>query len=176
VSVPTNESFNFVVQDNKGFRANVRFNGFNGDISSDSGTLAGIYDQVAAVITALAAATSAKVVKAGYSFDFDYAQEPTTDTGLYPLVIQKAHLKGGDGAGGFMSVDIPAPVAGMFYPAGSGQDSLVVVNPASTNLTNLLTAVSGSLTTPRGGDVFSQFFGGQLVEGKARRRRVLQGF
>ena len=121
------------------------------------------------------AATNAKVIRLGWGWDAEYAQEPSSETGTYELVIQKARLQGGDGAGGFMSVSIPAPKDGLFLTEAS--ENLVVVSPTSDLLTALQDALAGAgiFPTPRGGKPFQQFFGGQLVEGKPRRRRVLQG-
>jgi hypothetical protein len=76
-----------------------------------------------------------------------------------------------------MSLSVPAPKDGLFLT--SADNNLIVVNPAATILTNFQSALTNSGTgifgTPRGGSAFAQFFGGQLVEGKPRRRRVLQG-
>lgn len=172
MAVPANASFNFVVQDNRGYRSNVSVKTWFADISTSTGTLGAIWTDTAGIVTALTAMTNAKIVRAGFSFDADHAQEPSSETGTYQLVIQKAKLRGGDGNGGSEAVEIPAPKDALFL--SSGTDNLIVVNPAATGITGFQTSLAG-LGTTRGGVPFSQFFGGQLVQGKPRRRRVVQG-
>jgi hypothetical protein len=161
-------------QDNRGFRGLTRINMFRPDISTDSTVNSALYADVVAVAAAVAAGSNSKLVRVGYSWDFDYAQEPSSETGTYQLVQQKARLDGGDGNGGFQHMSIPAPVDAMFLT--TTQDDLIVVDPASTVVTGIQAALAaGVFKTPRLGQPFSQFFGGQLIEGKPRRRRVLQG-
>jgi hypothetical protein len=172
MTVPANLALHFVVQDNRGFKANVKVSAFDVDVSADGVTVETFYGEVASVITALQAMTNAKVVKAGFGWSFDYAQEPSTETGTYELVVQKAKLLGGDGAGAFMSVEIPAPKDALFLT--SADNNLIVVNPTASGITGFQTSLAG-FATARGGAPFSQFFGGQLIGAKPRRRRVLQG-
>jgi hypothetical protein len=177
MATPANVTFQYEIQDNRGFRSNMSINMFEPDIDASVTVLGDIATGVEAVGTVVQALTNAKVVKSGFTMSFDYAQEPSSETGVYELVIQKARLQGGDGAGGFMSLSVPAPKDGLFLT--SADNNLIVVNPAATLLTNFQSALTNSGTgifgTPRGGSAFAQFFGGQLVEGKPRRRRVLQG-
>jgi hypothetical protein len=177
MATPTNVTYMFTVQDNRGFRANIQFNGFIVDTDASTDALGDIAAATTAIGAAVQGLTNAKVVKTGVGFSWDYAQEPSSETGVYELVIQKARLDGGDGAGGFMTAQIPAPKDSLFLTAAS--ENLIVVNPAATTLVALQTALNhgtaGVYPTPRGGSIFGQFFGGQLVEGKPRRRRVLQG-
>ena len=171
-AVPARTNWKFEVQDNRGFKASVSFIGFIADLSTAAATLATQQAAVAALGTALQAATNAKVVSTGFGFEFFIAQEPSTETGTYQLVNQKAHLLFGDGNGLKESVSIPAPKDGLFLT--SSQDDLIVVNPASTLLTAIQTATA-NIGSPSGGVYGSQFFGGQLRAQKPRRRRVLQG-
>lgn len=173
--VPANTKITLEFQDNRGYRANLVVNGFEPDISADPNTVGGLYTEVAAVAAAVALASNSKLVKVGWGYDFDYAQEPATETGVYELVMQKARLNGGDGAGGFQHMSIPAPQDALFLT--SADNNLVVVNPAASKITAIQAALAGTslALTPRGGFSFQQFFGGQLVEGKPRVRRVLQG-
>lgn len=172
-AVPSNQYFSMEFQDNRGFRATVRVNGFLPDISTGTVTLAQIYGAAAAVSAAVAACSNAKLVRVGTGFDFDYAQEPSSEAGTYELVMQKARLQGGDGNGGFEFLSVPAPKDALFLT--TADNNLVVINPAAGGITGLQAALAANVTSPRGGGVFSQFFGGQLVEGKPRVRRVLQG-
>jgi len=177
MATPANVTLMYTIQDNRGYRANVQFNEFISDIEGSVEALGDIHTGSVAVGTALQALTNAKVVKSGWSYSYDYAQEPSSETGVYELVIQKAGLQGGDGAGGFMRAAIPAPKDALFLT--TADNNLIVVNPAAGILTALqaalLNSATGQFPTPRGGSAFAQFFGGQLVEGKPRRRRVLQG-
>lgn len=175
-AVPANIEVGMVVQDKQGFRSNVRITGFNPDLSVDGNTLSSQLGNYLALAAAVQAMTNAKIVKISFGYSFDYAQEPSSESGTYELVIQKAKLRGGDGMGGFSATEIPAPKDGLFLT--SGQDNLIVVNPSSALLTTATTgflATAQSLPSPRGGSQFQQFFGGQLVQGKPRRRRVVQG-
>jgi hypothetical protein len=177
MATPTNVTFQYEVQDNRGFRSNMSISMFDADIDANVTALQDIATGVEAVGALLQLVTNAKIIKSGFTMAFDYAQEPSSETGVYELVIQKARLQGGDGAGGFMSLSVPAPKDALFLT--SADNNLIVVNPGATILTNLqaglATSNTGLFPTPRGGAPFNQFFGGQLVEGKPRRRRVLQG-
>lgn len=173
MTVPANVHVDLEFQDNRGFRANMRLNGFDSDISADADTIASIYALVATVAADTALMSNAKLIKVGFGYDFDYAQEPSSETGTYELVIQKARLNGGDGAGGFMHASVPAPKDALFLT--TADNNLVVVAPTASILTNWQGAVTALLASPRGGAPFAQFFGGQLIEGKPRVRRVLQG-
>lgn len=174
VAVPANFAIDLEFQDNRGFRARTTINQFEADISTDANVVSADYTVVLATAGAVAAMSNAKLVKIGFRYDFDYADEPSSETGTYQLVQQKARMTGLDGRGGFNAISIPAPKDTLFLT--SADNNLVVVNPASSLVTDLQTALAaGPYTTPRGGAVFAQFMGGQLVGGKPRRRRVLQG-
>lgn len=177
MATPTNVFYEFELQDNRGFRSHVRFSAFITDTDGSTDTIGALASGTSGIGTALQAMTNAKVVKTGVSLSWDYAQEPSSATGTYELVQQGARLQGGDGAGGFMSVIIPAPKDALFET--TTQDNLIVVKPDASALIALQAALAhtvlGVYPTPRGGSMFQQFFGGQLREGKARRRRVLQG-
>lgn len=177
VAVPANVSYDFEFQDNRGFRALLRVNAFDADISADAATVGDVYTGTAAIGTALQAMSNAKIVRTSVSYAFDIAQEPSSETGTYELVTQKAHLEGGDGNGGFMAASVPAPKDALFLT--SADNNLIVVNPAASILTAFQSALThtnpGIYPTPRGGSSFALFFGGQLREAKPRRRRVLQG-
>lgn len=172
---PANTKIILEIQDNRGFRALTEFNGFSPDISTDTSVIGTMFGFIDAVRIAVAAASNAKVIRLGWGFDCEYAQEPSTEAGAYQLVTQKARLQGGDGNGGFMAASIPAPKDGLFLTMAS--EKLIVVDPASSLVTNLQGALDGAgiFPTPRGGQPFAQFFGGQLTEAKPRVRRVLQG-
>lgn len=175
---PANVSLIMEFQDNRGFRATVRIPSlFSADITSTGVVLDDIWSASNAVFAAVQAMSNAKLIKAGWQFDALYAQEPSSETGVYQLVIDKAKLNGGDGNGGFQHIEIPAPKDALFET--TTQDNLIVVNPGAGILTTfqgtLNHATAGMFATPRGGSAFAQFFGGQLVQGKPRRRRVLQG-
>ena len=172
MATPARVSLNFVVQDNRGFKALVKIRAHYDDILTSTETIGTVSTDVGAVGTAVAAMTNAKVVSTGFSTEWDIAQEPSSETGSYELVIQGAHMQFGDGAGLREYITIPAPKDTLFLT--TGQDNLIVVNPASSLITALQTA-AGNFNTPGDGVVFAQFFGGQLREGKPRRRRVLQG-
>lgn len=174
-AVPSNFKITCEFQDNRGFRALADINLYVPDISADAAVVSAKYTYVAGVAAALALASNSKLIRVTFAYSFDYAQEPSTETGTYELVIQKARLNGGDGNGGFMRVSIPAPKDTLFLTTADA--NLVVVNPASTLVTGLQAALaaSGDYPTPRLGASFAQFFGGELVQGKPRRRRVLQG-
>lgn len=181
-AVPANFYIDMTFQDTQGFRSQARIAFFEVDLSGATAALVSdMYAYSAAVTAAVAAASNAKLVRQNTSFDWGYAQEPTTETGMYELVTQKAHLDGGDGNGGFMKLEIPAPKDALFLaPSTPSQDKNVVVNPGSSLLTAIQSALANSSltwspSTARGGKPFSQFFGGQLIQAKARRRRVLQG-
>ena len=173
-AVPTDASVVMEFQDDRGFRALSRMDGFfDPDISVNGSTLDGNWAQVNAVATAVAAMSNAKMVGVSWVLRFDIAQEPTTETGQYQLVTQKARLQGGTGNGHYNSISIPAPKDAVFLT--SGQDNLIVVDPSLSFITNLQSAAAGYLTSPDGGHPFQLFFGGQYEGGKPRRRRVLQG-
>lgn len=172
VAVPARIGLHFVVQDNRGFKANVEVLAYDADVSTDATTIGGLYTNTANVGTAIGNMTNAKVVETGFSFSWAFAQEPSSETGTYELVIQKARLNFGDGHITRNHLSIPAPKDALFL-TGS-QDNLIVINPSGSLLTALQSA-AGGLVSPSGGTILSQFFGGQLVEGKPRRRRVLQG-
>jgi hypothetical protein len=171
-AVPARYDWNFVAQDDRGFKALMRMVGYLSDISSSTAVLGALFTSVAAMGTALQAATNAKIVSTGFSFDFDLAQEPTTETGTYQLVEQKAHCTFGDGTVLREFLSIPAPKDGLFLT--TSQDNLIVVNPASSLIT-AIQAAGANLGTPSGSTWGQQFFGGQLRATKPRRRRVLQG-
>lgn len=171
-AVPANQSVDMVFQDNRGFKALVRINGYQPDLSADGVPLNTYYGQVTAIASATAALSNTKLVRIAFGWSYDYAQEPSTETGTYELVIQKARLRGGDGVGGVMYTDIPGPKDSIFITSGS--DNLIVVNPASSLIAAFQTACN-ALFTPRGGTSYAQFNGGQLVQGKPRVRRVVQG-
>jgi hypothetical protein len=173
VAVPATINFVYEVQDVEGFKALLRVVTWDPDVSADALTVGDIYTAGAALGTAVQGMTNAKVVRSSFSYIYDIAQEPSSETGQYRLVTQKAHLTGGDGMGTYMSVSVPAPKDSLFLT--TSEDNLIVVNPASTALTAFQTACAGLPTTPRGGEPFAQFFGGQLRGVKPRVRRVLQG-
>jgi len=165
-------------QDLQGFRSKTEVRSFLNDLSTSGNLFSDVYAVATAITAKLALASNAKLIRQSFSVIWGWAQEPTTSSGKYELVQNKARLQGGDGAGGFMSMEIPAPADAMFLT--SGQDNLVVVNPASTIITNLQAAITTAIgtfqmDTPRGGHPFQQFFGGQVQNAKAPRRRVLQG-
>ena len=172
MATPANFSINLTFQDIQGFKALARFNAFLPDVESTGEILDDIWTNVHTVASAAAAMSNAKLVKIEFGYSADWAQEPTSESGQYRLVIQKARLEGGDGAGGFMSVQIPAPQDTIFL--SSTQDNLIVVDPADSLVVALQTALT-ALTTPRGGHPFQQFFGGQLQNDNPRVRRVKQG-
>lgn len=171
-AVPAKLTFEYVVQDNRGFKARVNIHGFTADISTDAALISDLFTVTAALGTAVANATNGKVVSTGFAFDFDIAQEPSTETGTYQLVQDKAILTFGDGTVLKEQVYIPAPRDSLFFT--TTQDNLIVVNPASSIVTGLQSAVS-SQPSPAGGIILSQFFGGQYKGSKSRRRRVRQG-
>lgn len=173
MTTPANYKVTMEFQDNRGFRANVVLNGYVPDITSGTTTIPTVQAEAIAVATAVANMSNAKLIRTGFAFDYDYAQEPSTETGTYQLVQQKARLQGGDGNGGFMSISIPAPKDAIFLT--SADNNLIVVDPTSALVTAFQAAASAGVETPRGGGPFTQFFGGQLREDKPRVRRVLQG-
>lgn len=170
--VPARLAADFVVQDNRGFRARVRFVGFDPDVSANGNLISGEFTVIAAIGTALQAMTNAKVVSTGFGWTFDLAQEPSSETGTYQLVQDKAILTFGDGTVLRSHGFIPAPVDAIFET--STQDNLIVVKPGTSQLNALQTALQ-QLPSPAGGAIGAQFFGGQYVGKKSRRRRVLQG-
>lgn len=172
MAVPARQVLNLVIQDDRGFRSHLRMVGFQPDISTAAAALHAVYTNMAGIGTAIAAMTNAKVVSTGFGFEFDIAQEPSSETGTYQLVSQGAHLLFGDGNTTKLSVTIPAPIDGLFLT--TTQDNLIVVDPSAATLTAFQTAAAG-LSTPGGGTWGAQFFGGQLRSQKPRRRRVLQG-
>lgn len=172
MATPANFDLTFTIQDNRGFKSLASFRSFIPDIESTGEILDDIWTGVDGVRVAVAGLTNAKVVGVDFGYKYAIAQEPTTDTGQYQLVTQKARLEGGDGNGGFMSVEIPAPKDTIFL--STTQDNLIVVDPADSLITALQSALT-VMTTPRGGHPFQLFFGGQLIQGKPRVRRVLQG-
>lgn len=171
-AIPARVTLNFIAQDDRGFRARIKILSFIPDISVAAEQLHTAASQAGAVGTALQAATNAKIVSTGFGYDFDIAQEPSSETGTYQLVNQGAHLTFGDGTVLKEFLTIPAPVDSMFLT--TTQDNLIVVDPTSTAITGLQTALA-PFPSPAGGVVFSQFFGGQLRAQKPRRRRVTQG-
>lgn len=197
MAVPANLVYTAEFQDNRGFRAITRVVQFLPDISSASAfavinlaTLYGLTSQASvSVFATLAAMSNAKIIRESAAIEFNFAQEPTSETGTYQLVQDKAHLEFGDGNGGFTSIKVPAPKDGLFLTSGS--ENLTTVDPASTLLTNFQKAFTATNQiaqaasaatnanhtglTARGGTYASQFFGGQYVGGKPRRRRVLPG-
>lgn len=172
MATPARINLNYVVQDDRGFKARTRITAHADDILTLATTVGAFSTNVGAVGTAVQAGTNAKVVSTGFSVEWDIAQEPSSETGTYQLVIQGAHMTFGDGAGLKEFFTMPAPKDTLFL--SSGADNLIVVNPASGIVTGLQSAAS-AFNTAGDGVVFAQFFGGQLREGKPRRRRVLQG-
>lgn len=194
MAVPADASIIGTFQDIQGFKSQVRIDVFLPDITGGTywgnTTLASINASAltgaASVLGRLASMSNAKLVETSFTLHAHYAQEPTTESGQYRLTRQKAKLEFGDGSGGFAFISVPAPADALFLT--SGQDNLIVVNPAATLLTNLQAAIAatadqgavadqnyGGYVTPRGGIYGSQFFGGQLIQAKAPRRRVRQG-
>lgn len=195
MTVPANIEVSAEFQDNRGFRSNATIHLFTPAL--DTG--AGLFDVsvgslwtfymngATSVLGALAAMSNAKVIRQSIAIHANYAQEPTSETGEYQLVQDKARLEFGDGLGGFASLSVPAPKDALFLT--SSQDNLIVVNPASSLVTALQAAFTTSITqaaigavpgllpsgTPRGGTWGAQFFGGQYQGHRSRRRRVLQG-
>jgi len=172
MATPARANLNFVVQDDRGFKARVTMVTHVDDILPSTVVLGVYATDVAAVGTALAAMTNAKVVSTGFSFDFDIAQEPSTETGTYQLVNQGLHLAFGDGAGLKEFLTVPAPKDNLFLTTAS--ENLIVANPAAAGITGLQTAMT-NFNTAGDGVWGAQFFGGQLRSQKPRRRRVLQG-
>jgi len=172
MAVPARLNGNFIVQDDRGFRARVRVTAFDPDVSSNGNLISDAFTQVSTLGTALAAATNGKVVSTGFEWTFDLAQEPTTETGTYQLVQDKAILTFGDGTVLRNHLFVPAPKDAMFLT--TTQDNLIVVNPASSIVTGLQSALN-NYPSAGGGTLGSQFFGGQYTGKKSRRRRVLQG-
>jgi len=170
--VKSNFSITMTFQDTRGFKAFTRVTAYQPNLDGSAEVLDDIYTDVNGIATATAALSNAKLVRVSFGYVYDIAQEPTSESGQYQLVTQKAHLEGGDGAGGFMSADIPAPKDTIFLATAS--ENLTVIDPADSLIT-AWQATFGDLGTPRGGVPFSQFFGGQYVGGKPRVRRVLQG-
>jgi len=132
------------------------------------------------VAAAVAAKSAAKLIRFGWQYDTNYAQEPSPDTVVYPLVRQKARLEFGDNLGGFQSLSIPAPISTLFE--STTQDNLIVVNPASVatiQSTAQALLTSAGYGSPRGvpstATGYAGFYGGQLVNSKPPVRRVLQG-
>lgn len=173
MATPSIVEFLYIAQDDRGFRSRIRLVGYDPDITVGATTIVTFLANVAAVGALIGNMTNAKIVKTGAAFAFDIAQEPTTEAGTYQLVQQAAILEFGDGNTGKERLSIPAPRDNLFLSAG--QDNLIVVNPAAASLTALQAGLSGVLLTTTGGSWGSQFFGGQLRQGKPRRRRVLQG-
>jgi hypothetical protein len=177
VAVPTNITLNLEFQDNRGFKSHVKAHLFFPDITADGNLTSAIYADSNAVIAAIAAMSNSKLVKSGFQYTQNYAQEPTSETGEYQLVAEKAHMTFGDGNGGFQTLIVPAPKDALFLT--TTQDNLIVVNPSSSLVTAVQSAMAtlgaDGYKTPRLGIWGSQFFGGQFEGGKARRRRVLQG-
>lgn len=179
-AVPATFTLTMTFQDLQGFRSQTRIRAYLNDISTSTTVLGDMYAVATAVNAKVAAASNAKLIHTSMGQEWGWAQEPITESGKYELTRQKARIQGGDGAGAFMSMEIPAPVDALFFSGSLTQDNLIVVNPASTSWTNLQSAIvtaSGTfqLDTARGGHPFSQMFGGQLIEDKPARRRVLQG-
>lgn len=192
-AVPAVLTVGAVFQDVRAFKSDVKLNlAYLPDISSDTGLgtfpLTSIYAAVAGILTALAAMSNSKVVEQSIGIRFNLAQEPTTETGTYQLVQQHADFSFADGTMLRQRLAIPAPKDALFLT--TSQDDLVVINPASSLLTALQSSITATVSVPavtggtlavftgqtRGGGTWgSQFFGGQMVQGKARRRRVLQG-
>jgi hypothetical protein len=172
MATPSRVNLNFVAQDNRGFKSRIRITAHVDDIDTVVADLSTFLGDVSAVGTALQAATNAKIVSTGVSFDWDIAQEPSSETGVYQLVQQGLHLHFGDGNGLDEFITIPAPKDGLFITSAS--ENLIVANPAASGITGLQTATS-NFNTVGDGVVFALFFGGQLRQGKPRRRRVLQG-
>lgn len=173
MATPARAVVTLVIQDNRGFKARIQLVGHDTDISSDLTPLGTHQANVAAIGTAIAAMTNAKVVSTGFGYEFDIAQEPSSETGTYQLVNQQAHLTFGDGTGLKEFLSIPAPKDSLFLTSAS--ENLIVVNPSASILTALQSAAGAELVSPAGGAWGSQFFGGQLRSQKPRRRRVLQG-
>lgn len=173
MAVPAKWGAKFVVQDDRGFRANVRINAYLPHIDTTTTTLATVESDISAIGTAVQGITNAKVVSTGFFAEWDLAQEPSSETGTYQLVQQKASLLFGDGNVSRQRMLLPAPIDGLFLT--TSQDNLIVVDPTAAGLAALQTAVNAVFNSTSGGQTFAQFFGGQLVQGKARRRRVLQG-
>lgn len=171
-AVPAIQFYDFDVQDDRGFRARVRILGFTTDVSTDAALVSGEYTIAAGIGTALQAMTNAKVVRSSFGFAYQIAQEPSTETGTYQLVQDKAVLTFGDGTILKEHLYVPAPKDALFLT--TSQDNLIVVNPASSLVTGMQTATN-TVPSPAGGTIFSQFFGGQYQGKKSRRRRVLQG-
>jgi len=162
-----------VMQDDRGFRARYEVTGFEPDISVIPATVGAAYAAIAALTGAMAAASNAKSVRTSFTYEFDIAQEPTSETGTYQLVQDKAICTFGDGMGLFSKLFIPAPRDALFLT--TADNNLITVNPASSELTAIQAAAVGVLSSPAGGQLLTQFFGGQYKGNRSRRRRVLQG-
>jgi hypothetical protein len=128
---------------------------------------------------AIQALTNAKVVRAGFAAMADFASEPSSESGKQQFVQSKAKLHFLDGKGYQNAISIPAPVDALFL---TGVGMQTVVNPALSLaggggiIGALQTAVANSgAKTPSGGVWGTQFQGGELVIGKAPKRRRIQG-
>lgn len=170
-----------IVRINAGYAQNILTNTDTLWTNTASAVLQTIFSNGggADVVTAFAALTNAKIVRAGYAVNADWAAEPTGESGKQQYVQSKARTQWMDGHGIRAALSIPAPVDALFL---TGVGMQTVVNPALSLaggggiLGALQTAVAtmGGLTAGRGVPL-SIFNGGQLVIGKAPTKRRIQG-
>jgi hypothetical protein len=182
-ATPIDIWINIETQDQAGFRANSRLNvGYLPDGTISTAVVGDLINEVFAngassVAGAFAAMTNAKVVRVSIGFDMDWATEPTGESGSYKYVITKARALYEDGKGEKEVLSIPAPKDSLFLTGTGMQTTLDPTNTSLVGSTSLphYVGLYGPWTTARGGTWGAQFFGGQLVNGKPRRRRVNQG-
>ena len=187
-AVPTQYNLIIVTQDQAGQRQITRIPyGYLPDGTADTTVVGTVVTDIFqnGVATCVAntwqALTNAKIVRIGWQIDFDFAAEPTGETGDYEYVQSKASLNFEDGNGGKSRLMVPAPVNGLFL---TGLGMQTVVDPSLAAGTGIigkfvtsmhaLTGLGPGIPTPRGGNWGTQFFGGQLVVGKPPRRRRIQ--
>jgi hypothetical protein len=176
-AVPANINIDLQFKDVQGYQAVTRVVMHEGDVSTDGLTVGGAYTAALALAAAVQAASNAKLTKVGFSYYFDYAQGPTSESGHYELTSQKSRMLFGDGNGGFESMQIPAPVDTLFLTTGSG--NLTQVNEASALITAIQTAGATYFTYnyygPRQGTPLSAFYGGHYTAKRLPRRTPLVG-
>lgn len=191
VRVPATVAALFEVQDQSGQHSTIRVNyGYSPDITVDTTNYWSVFTLQQIVGTIInpnnandvarnfQALTNAKVVRVGFLVDTDWAGEPMAESGTYKYVQTKASTSWMDGQGGKERMAIPAPVDTLFL---TGVGMQTVVDPAGFTggtghlLYNFQHELAGAgALTPTGGIWGSQFFGGQLVQGKPPRRRRIQ--
>ena len=156
----------FEIVDVNGDTANVRVP----SLQADTRTIAQAQTTNAAIAAALIACSNGKIIRRGYSVQFDEAQfivgtTPPTNA-EYSSVTDGARLQFANALGERMSLTVPAPLEADFGTSSN------VVDSTDVNVAALIALITGGAATGKSGTAFNLYKGGIKTGRGARRRRT----